>query len=157
MRLRRAFVAAFALVLLGSAVQAGYAAQPSSQPSAVEQLPRPERPSEVTDREFDPHSVLVRFENGASAAAKDHTLTSRGASRVGEVRGTGFVEARANGAALDLLHGLRNDPAVAEVSLDYERRIAVTPNDPYFAGTQPYLDTGRWWARRRAAAPGLCR
>lgn len=70
-------------------------------------------------------------------------MTSRGASRVGEVRGTGYVEVRAKGAAPDLLRRLRNDPAVAEVSLDYQRRTAALPNDPYFAGSQSYLDTVR--------------
>jgi type VII secretion-associated serine protease mycosin len=148
MRLRRALVAAFALVLLGSAVSATYAAQSSAQmsavKSAVKHLPRPERPREVKP-EFDPHSVLVRFKSGVSAAAKDRALTSRGASRVGEVRGTGYVEARAKGAALELLHGLRNDPAVAAVSLDYERRTAALPNDPFFTGSGqfPYLDMVR--------------
>jgi type VII secretion-associated serine protease mycosin len=64
------------------------------------------------------------------------------------VRGTGYVEARADGDALDLLRGLRNDPAVAAVSLDYERRMAIFPHDPFFAGTEPgtqyaYLDMVR--------------
>lgn len=148
MRLRQTVVATFALVLFGSAVPAADAVQSWSQKSAatsaVEHLPRLERPREVEDRGFDPHSVLVRFKSGASAAAKDRALTSRGATNAGAVRGTGYVEARAEGAALDLLHGLRSDPAVAEVSLDYERRTAATPNDQYFvAGTQPYLDTVR--------------
>ncbi|SCL17659.1 Repeat domain-containing protein [Micromonospora rhizosphaerae] len=146
MRFRNAVVAASTLVLLGSGVPVAHAAQ-SNQMSAVKDaakhLPRPERPREVKDREFDPHSVLVRFKSGASAAAKDRALTSRGASRVGEVRGTGYVEVRAKGAAPDLLRRLRNDPAVAEVSLDYQRRTAALPNDPYFAGSQSYLDTVR--------------
>ncbi|WP_435122429.1 S8 family serine peptidase [Micromonospora tulbaghiae] len=140
-------MAASTLILLSSAVPAGYAAQPSSQEpvpkSAVEHLPRPERPREVKDREFDPHSVFVRFKRGASAAAKDRALKSRGASRVGAVRGTRYVEARTSGAAPDLLRQLRDDPAVAEVSLDYQRRTAALPNDPYFAGGQSYLDTVR--------------
>ena len=147
MRLRRAVVAASTLVLLGSAVPVAYSAQSSSQnaavKSAVKHLPRPQRPREVKDREFDPHSVLVRFKSGASAPAKDRALTSRGASRVGEVRGTGYVEARTIGAAPDLLRELRSDPAVAEVSLDYERGTAALPHDPFFAGSQSYLDTVR--------------
>ncbi|NYF56557.1 S8 family serine peptidase [Micromonospora purpureochromogenes] len=43
----------------------------------------------------------------------------------------------------DLLQRLRNDPAVAEVSLDYQRRTAAIPNDQYFAGSQSYLNTVR--------------
>jgi subtilisin family serine protease len=149
MRLRHAVVAASAMVLLGSAVPVADAAQSSSHKAAVKpaakHLPRPERPREVKDREFDPHSVLVRFKSGASAAAKDRALTSRGASRVGQVRGTAYAEARSKRPALDLLHGLRNDPAVAEVSLDYERRTAVFPRDPFFpdSGQFPYLDIVR--------------
>ncbi|WP_334489502.1 S8 family serine peptidase [Micromonospora sp. CPCC 205711] len=59
------------------------------------------------------------------------------------MRGTRYVEARTEGAAPDLLRLLRKDPAVAEVSLDYERRTAAIPNDPYFAGSQSYLNTVR--------------
>ncbi|MEU1399583.1 S8 family serine peptidase [Micromonospora zamorensis] len=57
--------------------------------------------------------------------------------------GTGYVEVRTEGAAPDLLRQLRTDPAVAEVSLDYERRTTAVPNDPYFPGSQSYLNTVR--------------
>ena len=136
MRLRHAAAAAFAMVLLGSAVPGAQASDRKSPVDpAVKHLPRPERPREVKDHDFDPHSVLVRFKGGASAAAKDRALTSRGASRGGEVRGTGYVEVRTEGAAQDLLHRLRDDPAVEQVSLDYQRRIAAFPNDEYFQGS----------------------
>ncbi|MFI7522808.1 S8 family serine peptidase [Micromonospora globbae] len=143
MRLRRAAVAASTLLLLGATAPAAYAAQPSSPTPAGQQLPRPERARQAADPEFDPHSVLVRFKKGASAAAKDRALAARGASRTREVRGTGYVEVRSDTAASDLLLRLRDDPAVADVTLDYRRRAAATPNDPYFAGSQSYLETVR--------------
>ncbi|HEX2357747.1 MAG TPA: S8 family serine peptidase, partial [Micromonosporaceae bacterium] len=106
--------------------------------------PRPERPREATKPSYDPHSVLVRFKSGASAAAKDRALTSRGARNAGAVTGTGFIKARTTGAATDLLRGLRKDPAVQSLSLDYRRRTTATPNDPeYTGGKQDYLKTVR--------------
>ncbi|HEX2773485.1 MAG TPA: S8 family peptidase, partial [Micromonosporaceae bacterium] len=141
-------VAASALVVVGSMIPVAYAVQSSSQKSAVKpaakHLPRPERPRDAKEREFDPHSILVRFKSGASAAAKDRALKGRGATHAGAVRGTGYVEARTKGAAADLLRRLRTDSAVADVSLNYRRRVTATPNDEFYTfGDQSYLNTVR--------------
>jgi hypothetical protein len=128
--LRRVVVAVVSLSLLvlpGSQAVAG---------SELERLPRPQRPDKTAVSVSDPHAVLVRFKNGVPAAARERALTSRGAGRMGDVRGTGYVKVKAQGDAQVLLRGLRQDPAVAEVSLDYQRRIAATPNDPFFPTDQ---------------------
>ncbi|TCN35223.1 type VII secretion-associated serine protease mycosin [Kribbella orskensis] len=147
MRLRRTVLAASALVLLGSAIplaDAVQAAQKTPGTLAAEHLPRPERPRGAKEREFDAHSVLVRFKKAASAAAKDKALKSRGAAQTRGVRGTGYVEARTKGAAADLLRSLRQDSAVESVSFNYKRRIEAAPTDPaYTSGDQAYLSTVR--------------
>lgn len=146
MRLRHIVVAASAVVLLGSAVPAAHAVQSSGgkQPAAstMKRLPRPERPRDK-DGGSDPHRVLVRFRDDASAAAKARALRGHGASQSGAVRGTRYVEAQTSGDARDLLGQLRGDPAVAEVTLDFQRRTAAVPHDPFFPTDQSYLNTVR--------------
>lgn len=147
MRLRRTVLAASALVLLGSAIPVADAVQAVEKAPGTltaKHLPRPERPRGAKEREFDEHSVLVRFKKGASAAAKNHALKGRGAAQTRAVRGTGYVEARTKGAAADLLRSLRKDSAVESVSFNYKRRIEAAPTDPaYTFGDQAYLSTVR--------------
>ena len=145
MPLRHIAVAALALAVIGPALPAASATTPPPPPKpAVKELPRPGRPAQNEEAAFDPHTVLVRFKSGASAAAKDRALSGLGARRVGAVPGTGYVKVRSETAAAGLLRGLRKDPAVARVSLDYERQISATPNDAaYYFGDQNYLKTVR--------------
>jgi type VII secretion-associated serine protease mycosin len=110
----------------------------------VEHLPRPERPRDVTERDFDADAVLVRFKPDAARAAKDRALSRRDVRAGSAVAGTGWVRVRGEGSAVDLVQSLRDDPAVADVSLDYARRATAAPNDPAYAyGDQAYLDTVR--------------
>lgn len=147
MSLRRPLVPALALAvswaLLLPAVPASAAPSPDHGLDA-KHLPRPERPRDVTEREFDADAVLVRFEPDAAKAAKDRALSRRDARAGSAVRGTGWVEVRGEGSAVELVQSLRDDPAVAEVSLDYARSATAAPNDPGYAyGDQSYLDTVR--------------
>ncbi|MFP3713778.1 DVUA0089 family protein [Puerhibacterium sp. TATVAM-FAB25] len=138
-----ALALAVSWALLLPTVPASAAPSPDHDLDA-EHLPRPERPRDVTEREFDADAVLVRFEPGAAKAAKDRALSRRDARAGTAVRGTGWVEVRAEGSAVDLVESLRDDPAVADVSLDYARSATAAPNDPAYAyGDQSYLDTVR--------------
>ena len=132
------------MVPLGPVALDAFAASPADGKPTVTDLPRPARPRPVKDRGFDPHTLLVRFESGVSAAAEERALGKRGARRAGAVPGTGYVKVRTTGPAPDVLRQLRKDPAVKRVGLDFRRRIAATPNDPfYFYGDQNYLKTVR--------------
>ncbi|WP_146173978.1 S8 family serine peptidase [Saccharothrix carnea] len=109
-----------------------------------ERFPGPPRPDKAAVDVSDPNAVLVRFADAVPAEARERALTSRGASHAGAVRGTGYVKVKAKGNARDLLRELRQDPAVAEVSFDHERRVTTTPGDPFFATHQlSYSDTVR--------------
>jgi len=107
----------------------------------MKQLPRPERqPAKAAS--YDPHTVLVRFKPGASAAARDAALRSRSATKVRTIGG--YVKVRTLGSATDLLRRLKTDATVETATLDYARTKAAVPNDPgYTAGYQRNLDVVR--------------
>jgi serine protease len=98
---------------------------------------------------YDPHSVVVRFEPGASAGARTASLHARGA--VAEKTIGRYVKVHTDGSATGLLRELRKDPNVASASLNYLRDKASIPNDPaYQQGDQSYLNTLRLpdaWSR----------
>ncbi|MDI1464266.1 S8 family serine peptidase [Catellatospora sp. KI3] len=104
---------------------------------------RPERSHNAKGRDYNPDTLLVRFKPDAAAAAKDKALSARGMRSAGAVAGTGYVRVSAKGAAAKLLRELQADPAVASVSLDYRRKMAVVPNDSWYATDQGYLNTIR--------------
>jgi type VII secretion-associated serine protease mycosin len=159
MQLRRVVIAALAVVALCPIAPAIADFRPSASTPEIKRLPRPERshdakgpkgpkgtkdPRDPKDRGHDLHAVLVRFERGASAAAKARALKGSGATLAEAVAGTGFVRARTAGGAAGALRRLMRDPSVDTVSLDYRRELAAAPNDPiYTGGDQPYLGTVR--------------
>jgi type VII secretion-associated serine protease mycosin len=100
-------------------------------------------------------SVLVRFKTASSTAARAGALNRVGASGSTAVPGTEFVKVDIDGSARQLVRALAKDPTIAEVSLDYQRRLFVEPNDlAYVQGFQDYLATVRLppaWSRIRAA------
>jgi type VII secretion-associated serine protease mycosin len=157
MQLRHAVVATLAVVALGPIVPAEAnfrSADSTPSRSEISRLPRPERSPDAERRDHDPHSVLVRFERGASTAAKARALKGSGATLAGAVAGTSFVKARTAGKAADALRTLMRDPSVDTASLDYRRKAAATPNDPLYRGYQTYLGTARLpqaWDRIRDA------
>ncbi|MFE9694193.1 S8 family serine peptidase [Micromonospora sp. NPDC005806] len=121
-----------------------YAAQSPDHKFSAKQLPRPERPRDLKDREFDPNGVLVRFKSNAAKSAKDRVLSRKDVRSSSAIAGTRWVKVRGAGSAADLMRSLRKDPAVASVSLDYKRTATVAPNDPaYTYGDQSYLNTVR--------------
>ncbi|MEU8259299.1 S8 family serine peptidase [Micromonospora sp. NPDC048999] len=147
MSLRRSAVAALVLAVTGAlvpSVHPAQAAQPSDHEFNAKRLPRPERPRDLKERDFDPDAVLVRFKPDASKSAKDRVLSRSGVRTASAVSGTSWVRVHADASAGDLMRSLRDDPAVAGVSLDYKRTASGKPNDPAYAyGIQPYLDTVR--------------
>ncbi|MEU3452433.1 S8 family serine peptidase [Micromonospora sp. NPDC006766] len=145
MSLRRSAVAALVLAVAGAlvpSVHPAQAAQPSDHEFSAKRLPRPERPRDLQERDFDPHAVLVRFKPDASKSAKDQVLSRRGVRATSAVSGTRWVKLHGDASASDLMRSLRDDPAVAGVSLDYKRTASVTPIDPLYA-YQSYLSTVR--------------
>ncbi|MFU8854683.1 S8 family serine peptidase [Micromonospora sp. SL1-18] len=140
-------MAALALAVTGvlvPAVHPAHAAQPPDHKFSASPLPRPERPRDLKEREFDPDAVLVRFKSGASRSAKSQVLGRRDVRSSAGVDGTEWVKVRGAGSAVDLMRSLRKDPAVADVSLDYKRTASLKPNDPAYAyGDQSYLNTVR--------------
>ncbi|MFJ8579200.1 S8 family serine peptidase [Micromonospora sp. NPDC093277] len=147
MALRRSAVAALVLAVTGTlvpGVQAAHAAQPPDHEFSAKRLPRPEHSRDRKEREFDPRAVLVRFKPDASKSAKDKALSRRGIRATSDVSGTRWVKVHGDAPAADLMRTLRDDPAVAGVSLDYKRTASVKPNDPgYYYGDQSYLDLVR--------------
>lgn len=147
MALRRSAVAALALAVTGAVVPTAYLAYAAQSPDHTfnaKSLPRPERPRDVKDRDFDPHTVLVRFRSDAGRSAKDRVLSRGDVRSTAALGGTRWVKMHGTGSAADLLRSLRKDPAVESVSLDYKRTATVAPNDPaYTAGDQSYLNTVR--------------
>src|SRR6478735_949633 len=120
----------------------------------VKRLPRVSAGPGAT-RRHDPHTVLVRFKPSASTTSRARAVKHRGASLGRALPGTGFVTVRTTGAADELASRLSTDPTVAEVSLDYVREAAATPNDPaYGGGFQDYLKTVRMpgaWDRSKGS------
>ncbi|GAA3302726.1 hypothetical protein GCM10020218_098870 [Dactylosporangium vinaceum] len=158
MLLRRAVavacvLGAAALNPLGSPASA---APPADHKLTPQHLPKPDRSRDPKALSFDPHSVLVQFKPGASAASTDRAVTSRNAKVAGAVAGTRFTRVTTAGAATDLARELGKDPSVASVSLNYRRQASTTPNDPgYTYGDQSYLNTVRMplaWDRSTGSA-----
>ena len=145
---RRPFAAALTLALiapvtvLATSSVASAAPTPTAKKVVAKHLPRPTRTGGHT-RANDPHTVLVKFKTTASTTSRDRALKRRG-GRAGErVAGTSFVKVTTSGRADELASRLSADPSVAEVTLDYVRSAAATPNDPAFASDQDYLKTVR--------------
>jgi serine protease len=143
-------------LILSGLVSAGTASSETTGPDpaiTVTQAPAQERPAKAPRLEYDPHTVLVKFRGSASANAR--ALRSRGAQRLGTIPDIGYVEVRGSVPAAELVKSLRTDKAVADVSLNYLRRKAASPNDPgYREGYQRYLGTVRMpqaWDITRAA------
>ncbi|MEV0153010.1 S8 family serine peptidase [Micromonospora sp. NPDC050686] len=147
MALRRSAVAALAMALAGTMLPAMSAAQAAPSPDHkldVKQSPRLERPGKGAQRAYDPHAVLVKFKPGTARSAKDKALSRRAARIASEVGRTGYVKVQTDGSATELLAALGKDPAVASVSLDYQRQATANPNDPgYYYGDQDYLKSLR--------------
>jgi type VII secretion-associated serine protease mycosin len=141
MRFRRSVVVVCALAVAGIAAPVAYAAQTGSP--HLKHLSRPAKPQKTGARDFDQHTVLVRFKPGASSAARDKALTGHKARSLGAVGATTYVKVHTDGPAADALVALRRDPAVASVSLDIRRHTAATPNDYFYASYQKYLGTVR--------------
>lgn len=138
-----ALALAVSWALLLPAVPASAAPSPDHELDA-EHLPRPERPDDATERDFAADAVLVRFRPSAARAAKDRALSRRDARAGSAVPGTGWVRVHGEASAVDLVESLRDDPAIAEVTLDYARTATVAPDDLAYAyGEQSYLDTVR--------------
>ncbi len=114
----------------------------TGQPSLhLKRLQRPERPQAGAEK-YDPHTVLVKFRPGTSAATRRAAIQDRKANDQGSI--AGYVKVRTAGAAKDLLKALRNDPAVQTASFDYARSLDSTPNDYYYVhGKQQNLNAVR--------------
>ena len=145
---RRPFAAALTLALVApvtafaTSPAASAAPTPTAKKVVAKHLPRPSRTGGHT-RAHDPHTVLVKFKTTASKASRDLALTRRGGHAGAQVGGTSFVKVTTNGRAEELASRLGADPSVAEVTLDYVRSAAATPNDPAFGYDQDYLKTVR--------------
>ena len=63
-------------------------------------------------------------------------LTSRGATVVGEIAGTGFVRVRPAGDPTALVAALQQDHGVLAAALDFGRRTTAVPNDEFYASNQ---------------------
>ncbi|MBY8871819.1 S8 family serine peptidase [Micromonospora sp. PLK6-60] len=125
-------------------MSAAQAAPSPDQKLDSKQSPRQERPGKGAQRAYDPHAVLVKFKPGAARSAKDKALSRRSARIASEVGRTGYVKVETDGSATELLAALGKDPAVASVSLDYQRQATANPNDPgYYYGDQNYLKSLR--------------
>lgn len=138
MQPRRAMVAVLTLALAApvTAVVTTQAANAAGTGLNAQKLPRPERQLDRTPK-FDKDSVLVKFKKSASKSSRDKALSSRGAKSLGQVKGTSFVKVKSSGKAAELVKALKKDKSVAEVSLDYVRSIAATPNDPGYTYKYP--------------------
>ncbi len=101
--------------------------------------------------EFEPGTVLVRFEEGARRAA---VLDRRGLRPVGRVPRLGIEVLATAGDPAVVARALERDAAVVYAEPNYRRRMAAPPDDPlYRKGTLGYLDTLRLpaaWDIRRA-------
>lgn len=145
---RRPFAAALTLALVAPVTAfatspvASAAPTPTAKKVVAKHLPRPSRTGGHT-RAHDPHTVLVKFKTTASKASRDLALQRRGGHAGVQVGGTSFVKVTTNGRAEELASRLGADPSVAEVTLDYVRSAAATPNDPAFGYDQDYLKTVR--------------
>jgi serine protease len=82
--------------------------------------------------EYAASSVVVSLHDPTSTAA----ITSRGATVVGEIDGTGFLQVRSAGDPVVLVTELQHDPAVELAALDYGRRRTAVPNDSLYATQQ---------------------
>jgi hypothetical protein len=136
-------VLAVALVLGAIAVGIPSAQAQSTRPS-IKDLPRPVR---STDHQSDltrGSAVLVRFKRSASATARDRALSKRGATRAGEIAGTGFIKLRSGSDPSQLASDLARDAAVDTVTLDFARQASAVPDDELYAEyQQQYLNTVR--------------
>src|SRR6266545_2835636 len=114
----------------------------TGQPSLhLKRLQRPERPQAGAEQ-YDPHTVLVKFRPGTSAATRRAAIQDRKANDQGPI--AGYVKVRTAGAAQDLVKALRNDPAVQTATFDYARSLDSTPNDYYYVhGKQQNLNAVR--------------
>lgn len=143
-------------VVLSLAPAAASAAATPSFGESVHQGDRPERPRDLKpESRIDPDTVLVKFDRGMSEAAKERAAARRGAKRVAKAEELGYELLKARGKAKDMVRSFQGDPQVEEVSPNYIREIAATPNDPaYTEGYQNYLKTLRLpeaWNRVRDA------
>jgi hypothetical protein len=100
--------------------------------------------TEVVQAVYQADEIIVRARPGVSAARLRQGLAARGLSLGRRIPHTRLFAVRTNGrspaAAIDLLS---DASLVADATPNYLRRAFETPNDPYFALAQPYLDTIR--------------
>ena len=82
--------------------------------------------------EYSSTSVVVSLRDPANTAP----LTSRGATVVGEIAGTGFVQVRPAGDPSTLVAALQHDTGVLAAALDFGRRTTAVPNDLYWPNQQ---------------------
>lgn len=153
---RSALSAALVTALVLSIAPASSSAAAPSFSASVQQGDRPERPRDLKpESRIDPDTVLVKFDRGMSEAAKERAAARRGAKRVAKAPELGYELLKARGKAKDMVRSFQGDPQVEEVSPNYIRKIAATPNDPaYSQGYQNYLKTLRLpeaWNRVRDA------
>ncbi len=101
---------------------------------------KPGDPGGKSEPEYAQSSVVVSLRDPANTAA----ITSRGATIVGEIAGTGFIKVRTTGDPAALVAQLRQDPAVTAASLNYGRRTTAVPNDQLYGFyQQSYLNAIR--------------
>ncbi len=98
-------------------------------------------PAPAAQPEFEPGTLLVRFEEGAPRAA---VLERRGLRPVGRVPRLGIEVVAAAGDPAVAARALERHPDVVYAEPNYRRRMAAPPDDPlYRKGTLGYLDTLR--------------
>jgi serine protease len=114
------------------------ASTPTDRPTSVNEPPG--NPPVAGGSHHSASSVVVSLRDPADTTP----VTSRGATVVRELVGTGFIQVRVAGDPAALVAELREDPAVAEVDLDYGRHTTAVPNDPLYGQYQSnYLNLVR--------------
>ncbi|BCJ71661.1 hypothetical protein CS0771_12050 [Catellatospora sp. IY07-71] len=109
----------------------------------VRRLAEPGGKGRTAEPQHEPHTVLVRFKAGTSASARGRVAGRVGGKVSTDTSTTGYVKITTSGPAAKAVAALRDDAAVAEVSLDYRRTKSKVPNDYYYAQYQKYLATIR--------------
>jgi len=93
--------------------------------------------------EYDPTSILVKFREASSEAARETARRRIGARRIRRFQHLGGIEHLHVADAVQALAALRNDPAVESAELDGVVRPLTQPNDPYFPVQWALHNTGQ--------------
>src|SRR5207247_7746182 len=87
--------------------------------------------------------IVVRAQSGVTLARLRVDLAARELSLGRRIPHTRLFAVRTNGRAPTAAVSLAKGAAVTAASLDYVRHAFETPNDPYFASAESYLETIR--------------